>query len=315
LTVIVWVGSPETNGVKPVIVHYVILAIISGLSLGLIFKLWSRWEIRVLPAILHNYIACVATAWILNGAFPWAWSSWQSPWFPYAAGLSLFFVAGFYLFGLAVWYWGVAVMTALQKMSMVLSTVFIVIVFHETLRPVQWAGIGLGVLAIPLVMSGTTRSSRSVPSRPYLAYGTAAASLLMAAVIESGLVFVERKLTVSSADPQVIAVIFGLAFGWGSLVLLVNREQRRAFFHVRQLAAGWLLGIPNYLSIHFLMKAIGSSFPLGLVFPVINIATILLGVFLGVALFREPLDIGKRLGLLLALVSLSLMALTAQTHG
>jgi drug/metabolite transporter (DMT)-like permease len=295
-------------------VHYVILAIISGLSLGLIFKLWSHWEIRVLPAILHNYIACVLTAWLLHGAFPLSSSNWNSPWFPYAAGLSLFFVLGFYLFGLAVWYWGVAIMTALQKMSMVLSTVFVVIVFHENLAPAQWTGLGLGILAIPLVMSGKTPGRLSDLSRSHRAYLVAGASLLMAAVIEAGLVYLERVLALSSADPQIIAVIFGLAFCWGSLVLIANGEQRRAFFQVRQLAAGWLLGIPNYLSIHFLMKAIGSSFPLGLVFPVINIATILLGVLLGISIFREPLDVRMRLGLFLALVSLLLMALTTTTH-
>lgn len=285
-----------------------ILAILFAGVLGLVFKLWSSWNIRVLPAILHNYLACIAIAWGMEGQLPWDADTLGSSWFPWSIALSLCFVLGFYLFGMAVWHWGMGTMSAVQKMSMVLSTLVIVWSLDQRPAPGQWAGIALGIGAIALIMPFNRNTQGKTAPKSSQAWLIAGGSYLLAALIEIGLVFIERGQAESSGDPRIIATIFGGAFLWGSLVLMTNATQKRSFFTLRHMGAGWLLGIPNFFSIYYLMKAIGTSPNPGLVLPVINTGTILAAVLLGRVLFREPFTGKTGIGIVLAMAALVLLS-------
>lgn len=285
-----------------------VLAILFAAVLGLVFKVWARWQIRVLPAILHNYLACIIIAWTMHGSNPWNPDTLGSAWFPWSIGLSICFVTGFYLFGMAIWHWGMGTMSAVQKMSMVLSTLFIVWLFDQHPSAAQWFGIALGIAAIVLIMPLQGSGAKPTPAKPTLAWLIAGGSYLIAVIIEIGLVVIERRLDVSSGDPRIIATIFGGAFLWGAMVLMTNAPQRKSFFSLRHMAAGWLLGIPNFLSIYFLMKAIGEAPHPGLILPVINTGTILLAVLLGKALFREPFSWLNGVGIALAMAALLLIS-------
>ena len=81
---------------------------------------------------------------------------------------------------------------------------------------------------------------------------------------------------------------------------------------IKSLIGGVALGIPNYFSIYFLVKALQemhNEFQMesSSLFMVNNLSIVILSVGIGLVFFREKLDKFKIFGLFLALVSLYLI--------
>ena len=81
---------------------------------------------------------------------------------------------------------------------------------------------------------------------------------------------------------------------------------------IKSLIGGIALGIPNYFSIYFLVKALQEMqkefyMESSSLFMVNNLSIVILSVGIGLVLFREKLDRLKIFGLFLALVSLYLI--------
>lgn len=292
-----------------------ILSVVLAVFLGMSFKVWPRYKIRVLPGILHNYIACVAAAYAVAGKWPLPVSVLTESWFALAAGLSLCFIAGFYLFGISISVWGMGTMSAVQKMSLVISALFAILVYHEEATFEKTGGIILGMAAIPLLLIRAGKQSAEVVDRKAGTHAKALAlvlgTFLLAGAIEIGLLIAESGMVATTGDPQFIAVIFSGAFLCGSVFMLQSTVERNAFFSWRHMIAGWILGIPNFFSIYFLMRAIGSDLDASIVFPVNNTATIFLSTLLGVFMFREQFTWKNGLGIVFALLSLTLLTVRA----
>ncbi len=288
-----------------------ILSVVLAVFLGICFKVWPRFEVRVLPGILHNYIACIVAATVVNGQWPLPLSVLQEVWFPLAIGLSLFFIAGFYLFGISISVWGMATMSAVQKMSLVISALYAIVMYGEVLNLVKGMGIVLGLAAIPMLLVRQKKDPQMTAIEGAMPNGRALAlvlgTFLLAGGIEIGLLVAESGLVQSTGDPRFIAVIFAGAFAFGWIINLRSPLDRAAFFTGKHMLAGWLLGVPNFFSIYFLMRAIGGDLDASVVFPVNNIATILLSTLLGVFFFRETFGMKNGWGMLFALMSLTLL--------
>ena len=80
-------------------------------------------------------------------------------------------------------------------------------------------------------------------------------------------------------------------------------------FEFKSIQAGILLGVPNYFSIYFLLKAIGSySESSALVFGLNNIGIVILSTLLSMLIFKETLSRGNKIGIAMALLSIVLIA-------
>jgi uncharacterized membrane protein len=80
-------------------------------------------------------------------------------------------------------------------------------------------------------------------------------------------------------------------------------------FEKKSIIAGVALGIPNYFSIFFILSAI-ASFPnkSALVFGINNIGIVLISTILSVLIFKEKLSFGNKVGLVLAIISIAIIA-------
>lgn len=285
------------------------LAIVANALLGLVFRLWGRSGIHVLPGILHNYLICVVLGIVSSGHWPFTSETVSQPWFPYSALLSLCFIGGFYLFGLAVDLWGVAIMSAVQKMSLLVSISFIVLYFHERPDGIQWMAMGLGITSLPFLVSYEKGENKRIRGKWTKGLFMAGGSLLVAGFIEAGLMVLEKEVLLTSGDPHFLTQLFAFAFLWGSIPMLALQRQRRAFWTIRHFQAGAILGLINFGSIFFLMKSLGSSQSLSLVLPVINVGTLLAAVGLGRFVLNEPLTRRHAAGIIMAIVSILVLSL------
>lgn len=288
-----------------------ILYILLTVLLGMVFKAWKQLGIHILPGILHNYLVCMGMALVFHGEIPSVGQVVQKPWIPLAVLLGLLFISGFYVFALALNRSGVGTVTAVQKMSMLLNVLFAILFLGNTPGIVETVGIIVGTAALPFlayVPDGKTpglgtNSGLKLPALWLLL------TFLLSGATEIGLTMVELHYADSSADPLFIGTVFFLAFTLGWSILMMNSALRRHFFSVRHMLAGLALGIPNYLSIHFLMKSLGSEIPTYLVLPMANVGTILVAVVVGYYTLKERIFGRQAIGLLLAMLALFLMTL------
>ena len=80
--------------------------------------------------------------------------------------------------------------------------------------------------------------------------------------------------------------------------------------NIKSIVGGLFLGIPNYYSMYFLIKALQSkNLESATVFTLINIGIILLTTFFGILLFKEKLLKQNYFGIALAIIAVILVTL------
>ncbi len=73
---------------------------------------------------------------------------------------------------------------------------------------------------------------------------------------------------------------------------------------------GILLGVPNFMSIHYLMKAIGQGWDASLMFPINNVGIIAISMLGALFIFKEKANKYKLMGVALAISAVLLIALS-----
>ena len=80
----------------------------------------------------------------------------------------------------------------------------------------------------------------------------------------------------------------------------------------KNLLAGFLLGIPNYYSIYFLLESYQSlTWQDSSILAVVNVSVVLLSVIIGFIVFKEALSKRKMIGILAALIAIFLLYFTS----
>ncbi|WP_303311312.1 hypothetical protein [Hymenobacter sp. BT730] len=280
------------------------------------FKYFSRFRIPTFQALVVNYLTCTAVGFGMSGAPSLAPLQAGGPWLVAAVVLGALFITTFYLVALTTQRVSVSAAAVATKMSLVLPVAFNLLVLQQAQRPytlLNYMGIALAVVAIILTVWKPAPANAPSPGRE--AVPTAAWWLPVLAFLASGsgdtlLNYASSRL-LSTPEQQALfpILLFGTAAVVGIGVLAARLWAQEETLQWRSLPAGIILGILNYFSVHFLIRALGAFSNDGaFVYPLANIGTILLGALGGYVLFRERLGRTGQLGLLTALLALLLLS-------
>jgi len=287
-----------------------ILCIVINSLIGVVFKLFSRYEINIFYAILVNYIVCVITGSIYLGHMPLSLSSANEKWFPYAAALGFIFVTVFTVYGNSVKHFGIVVSTIFQKMSMLAPALVAIYFYGEHLSMLKAFGIFLGVLSIIFLSyqkSSKDENGKSALPKKYWAIPFAV--FLGSCIIDSTLFLMEAEKIAPSGDISFVIHLFFFAFIAGLVLLTIqlikgNRERLER----KDIIAGICLGIPNFFSIYLLMEVIASGWDASVVFPINNVGILSCAAIFGFVLFKERITRNKVVGLILAIIAIALIS-------
>jgi drug/metabolite transporter (DMT)-like permease len=100
------------------------------------------------------------------------------------------------------------------------------------------------------------------------------------------------------------AIVIGTLLVFWKVVI-----QRSEIFEWKNILAGFLLGVPNFLSLYFLLKALisyGNS--AAFVFPIYNILSMLFSAITAYVLFKEKLTVMNRIGVIIAIIAVILLS-------
>jgi drug/metabolite transporter (DMT)-like permease len=231
----------------------------------------------------------------------------REAWFLHAFALGVMFIVVFLAMAITAQEIGISVSAVAAKMGVVFPVLFGFFWLNEHINSILTMGILASLLSVVLI----ARLKADHPVK-----GSWVALLPVLVFIGSGFIDVNLKILehnyFSEANPHlVVSTIFTGAVFSGLIFMFVRYIRKRNPLSVRNIIGGVALGIPNYFSIYFLMKALNEpQFSTVYVMPMNNVGVVLVSVIISALLFKEVLHTKKIIGVILAIVSILLIGLS-----
>lgn len=287
----------------------IIISIILNVVLITIFKLYKKYRVDTLSAIVVNYVTCYLTAWIVIGKFPFDKAIVHQPWFLFSIFLGALFVIIFNLTAITTQKLGIAKTVVYQKMSMIAPVILGLVIFKESISSLKILGIITSIVAI-FLLSGI-KSKRPNQKRTFRRtaelYGIF--TFLGSCIIDGMLYVLEEMSIVNNANIQFVAHLFLFAGIFGTILIgLKIYLGRTVKFRMKEIIAGVCLGIPNFFTIYLILKILDLGWDGSVFFPINNVGILALAAVVGIFLFRERLSKANMIGLATAVLSIYLLA-------
>jgi uncharacterized membrane protein len=285
---------------------FILLSIFFSSLITIIFKLYKTFEIDTFQAIVINYFVCLTTGFFLTGEWAFAGQVWEQPWFRYSILLGLIFISSFYMIALTVQHFGITFTAIMQKMSVVLTILFTILVYNESAGIVKIIGIICALAAIYLINKPDKDFNLKqfkgwlilLPTFTFLSNG----------IIEIILFIVETEQIAPNGDFRFISFNFFTAGMLGMPFLLFKVAKGQSKFQWKNFLAGIALGVPNFFSIYYMMKILTIGMEGSVVFPINNVGILIFSALIGFLVFKEKITSQAIIGLILAILAIGLIA-------
>ena len=228
----------------------------------------------------------------------------EKPWFLGTVALGFFFILIFNLIAATAQKLGVSVASVATKMSLVVPVLFGVVVYQEQLGPLKILGILLALAAVYFASAKEKivdfqKASLVLPLSVFLGSG----------IIDTSIKYIQEYHVNEVDYPIFSATVFAAAAVTGILFIIVNSFKKPVNITLRNILGGIALGVPNYFSIFFLLKALQhESLNSASVFTINNVAIVMLSTLLGIVIFKERISFKNWVGIGLAVISILLVA-------
>ncbi|PNQ72698.1 hypothetical protein C1T31_11185 [Hanstruepera neustonica] len=285
---------------------YLLFSILSSTAIFVLFKLFDRYRINTLQAIVTNYITAFILGLSLSTKKFNLSEIWNAKWFLGAILLGFLFISIFNIMAIVSQRNGVSVASVATKMSVVIPVIFGIYLYGESTGLQKLLGIVLALVAVVLV-SLKPKSHIRIKNNllfPFLVF-------LGSGIIDTSIKYLETFYVEDNGIPLFSATIFGCAAIIGVSLLLLFKKLNGSFkLNKLSLLSGSILGVVNYASIYYLLKALDhESLESSTIFTVNNVAIVMLSGIVGLLLFKERLSLKNWLGIGMAILSILLVTL------
>ena len=270
-----------------------ILAIVSSMLITVVMRLSEKHRKNPTAMLAVNYVACCLCSWVADGM--------PDP-VPAQAGVRTAMLLGvvtgaLFLGGFVLLQWnlprnGVVLSATFQKLGVIVPTVMAILFFGESPRLLQVIGILLTLVAI-VFMQGKGDKAGSL---------TGLIALLLCGGLADAMSKVYAQFGPADLEGHYLLYTFFVALVL-CVVLCVKRGERLT---LRDALWGLAVGVPNYFSALFLLRAM-ATVPAVVAYPTFSVGTIVSVAIAGALLFRERLSRRKLSCLGMILVALVLL--------
>lgn len=283
-----------------------ILSILCSSFIFVVFKLYAVHKVQTLYAIIINYLtACIVGFFMYQGEIGLLEIP-STGWFPITLILGVLFILIFNLMARTSQIMGVSVASVATKMSLVIPVILGILVYREQLGWIKFLGIALALGAVFL-------TSMKEKTPPTLKSGNLWLPLLVflgSGIIDSSIKYLQEYHVDETEFPLLSATIFSAAAFSGVMFILFQHGISVLKFNYRNILGGVALGVPNFFSIFFLLRALQNDFlNSASIFTLNNVAIVMLTTLLGIVLFKERISPKNWGGIALAVTSIILIAL------
>jgi drug/metabolite transporter (DMT)-like permease len=268
--------------------------------------LFDRFKVNTLQAIVFNYIiACLCGIATYSKPINLTEIA-HKEWFYGAIALGFLFIFIFNVMAITAQKNGVSVASVATKMSVIIPVFFGIYMYGESAGIQKIVGIILALLAVYFVSIKPNsnihlKNSLLLPFILFLGSG----------IIDTSIKYLETSYVSENGIPIFSATIFFFAACIGLCILLMKLLKKDFKFNPQSLIGGALLGIVNYASIYYLLKALDhETIESSTIFTVNNVAIVMLSSLVGLILFKEKLSFKNWIGVSFAIISILLVTLS-----
>lgn len=267
----------------------------------IIFKLFEKYEVDNLQAIIVNYVVAAVLGITTSGIESPFNHIVQSDWVWFALIIGFFFILVFNLLANGAQKVGIAISTVANKMSVIIPVIFAFIVFGDTVSVLKILGIALALVGVILT---STSGSKLGFDKKYL-------WLIIIIFVGQGIAdcifnFAQKYYVAGDEAKIFIASMFSAACVTGCLMLLPRLQNGKSKLQVKNLYWGLFLGIPNFLTVYYFFQALESGFmEASQVYPILNMGVIVLSAISGWIFFKENLSLRNWLGIVVSIAAIA----------
>lgn len=274
---------------------FLCLAILSSSAISLLMRLSSDKISAKLSMLSVNYLTCS----LLGAAYAgFDLICPEVSGFSVTVGLGavggILFLVSFMLLQWNTAKNGIVLSSCFMKLGLLVPMLLSVLFFHEVPTWLQITGFALALVAIVLINTGEDRSASRF-------HWELLALLLMGGSADA-MTKVFEVLGPAPLSNQFLFYIFAVALVL-CIALVIHKKERPG---IRELLFGAAIGIPNFFSSKFLLRAL-SDLPAVVVYPTFSVATMLITTLVGVLFFKEQLRKLQWLALVAILAALLLL--------
>lgn len=283
---------------------WLLLSIACSTLIFILFRLFPKYGVDNLQAIIINYFVAFSVGIGTGAETDKLGGLAEQEWFSSVIILGFLFISLFQLMALVSQKFGVTAVSVAVKMSLVIPVSFAILYYGDSAGVWKITGI---ILALVSVYLATLKPS-ATKGHPSL--------ILLPAVLFLGSGFLDsfikynQHALVATEDQSLFTSVSFLTAGligifWWLILVMIRKTRPPGW---KNILAGIALGIPNYGSIYFLIKALDMhNLESSVIFPVNNVGIVALSVICARILFNENLSRQNIVGVILAMISIALM--------
>ncbi|MBL0309304.1 MAG: EamA family transporter [Bacteroidetes bacterium] len=286
---------------------YLILSILSSSLLVLAFKVFERTRTPIFQAIVFNYLSATLCAYLFlpNKSSFATGEIWTNSWLSFSLLLGSLFITVFNLISIATVRYGVSTASVAMKLGLVFPVLLAFTIYGEEFNWMKLVGILLAFVAVVLSsirdapMHQTHKSSFAV--LPFFIFAGSG-------LCDSLTQLANKKYVAQTGMEEFSFFLFAAAATLGTLIFAFQLSRKKTSFHWKSLVGGVVLGIVNYFSFLFMLKALATvSWGSSVVFPLSNLGTVACASLAGILIFREKISLTNAVGLIFAVLAIALI--------
>lgn len=275
---------------------YLIFSILSSVLVAVVIRLNEARNLDRAAVMLFNYLTAAFIGILLINELPSTKT--LSILLPLGFFTGFIYVATFFIYMYSVRQMGMAIPVTVTRLSVVIPVLGSVIVFSEVINARQFLGILMALVSIFLFSWNNNKVNVSEGRQEFYL------PILLFLMMGSGDFSLKIFQVTYPADYLMNFII--LVFIISSLLSLSVVLFKRVKIDRKIIVAGFFLGIPNYFSAYFILKAL-QQLSGAIAFTLNNIGIILLSTFLGFIIWQEPLKRRAIYAITLAIFSVILL--------
>lgn len=285
---------------------FLLLAILSSTFIFILFKLFPYFNINTYQAIVVNYLTAGFAGFLINHNYKNLTDIFESKWIYFAILIGLLLLLTFLLIKYSTQNIGVSITTVACKMSVVIPVTFSIIYDHEKIFLSKVVAIFLAIFSIFLLVK---REKNNFARKPQWSVLFLPLFLFLGLGFSDSLIKLIQNEYIKPEDSSFFtSSLFSFSFVASLIIGFFKKHFFKNIIKFKNIIAGILLGLVNFGSLLYLLKALNfSGFESSVVFGIINLGIILLSVLLGFFIFNEKIQKINMVGIVLSLVSILML--------
>jgi drug/metabolite transporter (DMT)-like permease len=281
---------------------YLAISIFLFNILVILFKLFEKYNINNLQALLVNYIVSTLLAFYFIEDTINIKNIIESEWIYHSIFIGILFISIFNIYAFCVQKVGITVTSVINKMSFIIPVIVSIILYKDESFSLSIL-IGIVLALIGIYFSSTNKSSFKFNNK-YI-------WLIAIIFFGQGLVDIilnDSKFHINENETMLFfLMLFISASITGLIILSFQYKFRKVSIKLKNLIWGIIFGIPNFYSILYFLKALQSSEFINkssLILPLNSVGVVVSTTLVGVIIYKEILTRRNVVGILISILSI-----------